>query len=341
MIDRTFVLQGMLDNREAFESSNADLHTICGNSKGEGKGLLASFLERAHLLFIDDYPTYLPKIITQKSIELAKCQVRVVDSNGIIPIRLSERPFKTAYAFRRYMQKEIVEQLLNLPAEYPLQEAKKLPIVDSKSFKTFSTPQTLPKHPLNSFGELQNQVQSGETPSRFSLSTIRLNPSYQNVEEVTRPRRFYMNLSKFTYQITPKTEINRIWMVPVDYLHGSIFGHISSFEVVLRVLDKENWDPTMIQLPHNGRREGWWGLSESAEGFLDQIITWRELGFIFSHTMFQNMTNGSPFLNGRRTHLCHTLMTQEFLVTHLQTSSMQEPMMNCGMLLKTSYFEKE
>ena len=32
-----------------------------------------------------------------------------------------------------------------------------------------------------------------------------------------------------------------------------------------------------------GTRSGWWGLSESEESFLDQIITWRELGFNFAH----------------------------------------------------------
>lgn len=29
-------------------------------------------------------------------------------------------------------------------------------------------------------------------------------------------------------------------------------------------------------------REGWWGMSAAAEGFLDQLITWRELGFNMS-----------------------------------------------------------
>ena len=32
-----------------------------------------------------------------------------------------------------------------------------------------------------------------------------------------------------------------------------------------------------------GTRSGWWGLSESEESFLDQIITWRELGFNFAY----------------------------------------------------------
>ena len=28
-----------------------------------------------------------------------------------------------------------------------------------------------------------------------------------------------------------------------------------------------------------GRREGWWGSSENFESFMDELITWRELGY--------------------------------------------------------------
>ncbi len=28
-----------------------------------------------------------------------------------------------------------------------------------------------------------------------------------------------------------------------------------------------------------GSRSGWWGVSSAAEAFLDQLVTWRELGF--------------------------------------------------------------
>ena len=32
-----------------------------------------------------------------------------------------------------------------------------------------------------------------------------------------------------------------------------------------------------------GSRNGWWGLNEASEAFLDQIITWRDLGFHFAY----------------------------------------------------------
>ena len=60
------------------------------------------------------------------------------------------------------------------------------------------------------------------------------------------------------------------------------FGHISSLEVVHRVLQDASWDPSMTEEKVTGSRTGWWGVPESHEAFLDQIITWRDLGFHFA-----------------------------------------------------------
>jgi deoxyribodipyrimidine photo-lyase len=42
--------------------------------------------------------------------------------------------------------------------------------------------------------------------------------------------------------------------------------------------DAEAWTPLRLSEKADGRRKGWWGMSESTEAFLDQLITWRELG---------------------------------------------------------------
>jgi deoxyribodipyrimidine photo-lyase len=60
------------------------------------------------------------------------------------------------------------------------------------------------------------------------------------------------------------------------YLH---FGHIASHEVCAMVLDLERWTPDQLAKTASGSRAGWWGLSHAAEAFLDQVVTWRELGF--------------------------------------------------------------
>ncbi len=66
------------------------------------------------------------------------------------------------------------------------------------------------------------------------------------------------------------------------FLH---FGHVSSWEVFTRLMAREGWlGPTSARA--SGAREGWWGVGRAAEAFLDQLVTWRELGF--------NMCVGRP-----------------------------------------------
>jgi deoxyribodipyrimidine photo-lyase len=36
-----------------------------------------------------------------------------------------------------------------------------------------------------------------------------------------------------------------------------------------------------LALRANGAREGWWNMSASAENYLDQLVTWREVGYNF------------------------------------------------------------
>ena len=62
------------------------------------------------------------------------------------------------------------------------------------------------------------------------------------------------------------------------YLH---FGHISAHQIFSELITKEGWSPAHLALRATGSRSGWWGASQDAEAFLDQIITWRELGFNF------------------------------------------------------------
>jgi deoxyribodipyrimidine photo-lyase len=60
------------------------------------------------------------------------------------------------------------------------------------------------------------------------------------------------------------------------YLH---FGHISAHEVFRALVEREGWTPDKLSTKPTGQREGWWNLSPAAEAFLDQLITWRELGY--------------------------------------------------------------
>jgi deoxyribodipyrimidine photo-lyase len=63
------------------------------------------------------------------------------------------------------------------------------------------------------------------------------------------------------------------------YLH---FGHLSVHAVFEALAQAEGWSPALLAARANGKKSGWWGLGASAEAFLDEVVTWRELGFNFS-----------------------------------------------------------
>ncbi|HET6344389.1 MAG TPA: deoxyribodipyrimidine photolyase, partial [Myxococcota bacterium] len=56
-------------------------------------------------------------------------------------------------------------------------------------------------------------------------------------------------------------------------------GHVGAHEAFTAVAEAEAWDPSHLSPRSHGGKEGWWGMGASAEAFLDQLVTWRELGF--------------------------------------------------------------
>jgi deoxyribodipyrimidine photo-lyase len=62
------------------------------------------------------------------------------------------------------------------------------------------------------------------------------------------------------------------------YLH---FGHVGAHEVFDALARKEGWHEDRLATVADGKRRGWWGMGESAEAFVDQLVTWRELGHVW------------------------------------------------------------
>ena len=59
---------------------------------------------------------------------------------------------------------------------------------------------------------------------------------------------------------------------------------MGAWEVLGAVAGVEDAPLVRTRPPANGARRGWWGMSQAAEGFLDQLVTWRELGLNLQST---------------------------------------------------------
>ena len=114
-----FVIQGMMDNKKAFEDSPVTYVPYVETKHNEARGLLEKWMEHAAVLVIDDFPVYFPRRVIEIASEIDKCEVHCVDSNGFLAMDQG-REFTTAYSFRRHVHKTILQSMSEFPAPDPL-----------------------------------------------------------------------------------------------------------------------------------------------------------------------------------------------------------------------------
>jgi deoxyribodipyrimidine photo-lyase len=264
-----FVLDGMLSNARAFKDSHASYGCFVADNDDSGSGLIEELAESASIIVTDVFPCFfLPRMLRSVA-QRVKIKVEAVDSNGILPLSVSEREYTTAHSFRRFLQKTISEHLTHWPHPTPLTQ-------------------------LGFYGKTENGFSSRllEDPIHC-LESIRENLSSLPIDHTVAPgtlvggtEQGLEHLKKFKSSLFHQYHENRNEVdeggtsLMSSYLH---YGHISSHQIVHSILSFEKWTPANIPLESKGSRKGWWNLSEGAEAFLDQLITWRELGFHFCH----------------------------------------------------------
>lgn len=260
-----FVVDGMADNAAACSGTAASYYPYVEPGAGAGKGFLGALGERACAVVTDDYPEF----FLRHAVDAAASQLGVlleqVDSNGLLPMRLADRDFPTAHSFRRFLQRELPTHLDSFPTPDPL-AGLDLPRLGLPSDIIDRWPPS-PAQNLQSPEDLIASVLIDH-----SVPPVEMPGGSGAAEEALH--RFLGKLGSYAEDRNHPDEDATSGLSP--YLH---FGHISAHEVFAAVAEHENWDPGRISSDVRGKRSGWWGMSESAEAFLDQLVTWRELGF--------------------------------------------------------------
>jgi deoxyribodipyrimidine photo-lyase len=117
-----FVADGMADTTVALEGRNVTYLPYVEPSHGAGRGLLESLAADAAVVVTDEYPTFfLPAMVTAAAAKLPVL-LEAIDSNGLLPMSAADREFATAYSFRRFLQKNLLDHLAAIPLEDPLAE---------------------------------------------------------------------------------------------------------------------------------------------------------------------------------------------------------------------------
>jgi deoxyribodipyrimidine photo-lyase len=262
-----FVLQGMADNARAFAAAQVTYLPYVEPVHGDGAGLLAALARRACLVVTDEQPGFfLPRMVAAAGAALA-VRLEQVDGNGILPLRAAGQAFPTAVTFRRHLQKTIAPHLLAAPAAVPLAE--------------------LPRGVRNAEPPALRRWRSSlavVAPTTAALAALAIDHKVAPVGYAGGSRAAAAVLDDFIAHKLARYGDGHNH--PDDdaasglspYLH---FGHVSVHDVVARVWRAARWNPSRLAERATGSRAGWWGLPAGSEAFLDEVITWRELGYGF------------------------------------------------------------
>jgi deoxyribodipyrimidine photo-lyase len=265
-----FVLDGMADNARKCASVGIAYYPYIEPTPGAGKGLLAALAEEACVVITDDFPCFfLPKMIARAG-QRIRVLLEAVDSNGLLPIHATNRAASRAFDFRRYLQKELPSHLQDFPVADPFRG-------ENRTVSTAVPGKVLTRWPMVAREVLVD-----------SDSLVRALPIDHGVgfagpgggsEAAGRQMDEFLGNKFERYAETHNDPDDDGTSELSAYLH---FGHLSAHELFANVAGREGWRPGKLSLRVDGKREGWWNMSAPAEAFLDQVITWRELGYNFA-----------------------------------------------------------
>jgi deoxyribodipyrimidine photo-lyase len=273
-----FVLQGMADNAHAFAAAGIRYHAYVEPSHGEGRGLVAALAEHACAVVTDEQPGFfLPGMVAATAARLS-VRVEQVDGNGLLPLRAVTRWHPTAASFRRQLQRLLPAHLVTFPVADPLARVP-------RSARAASIPSTIARRWPPARAALL--AATPETLAALAIDHTVRPVTYRGGQGAATARLDAFMRDKLARYADERSHPDADAASGLSpYLH---FGHISPHEIVARVWADAGWDPS--RLAHakvTGSREGWWDLPAAPEAFLDELITWRELGytFCFHHDKF-------------------------------------------------------
>lgn len=262
-----FIMEGMKDNARRLEKSRAAYYPYLEPEHGHGRSLLKTLSEKACVIVTDDFPCFfLPRMVAAAA-ELVAVRLEKVDSNGLLPMAEADRTIPTAYSFRRFLQKNLPEHFDEFPDADPLKAL------------SGSAMLTLDESLTSRWPPAFDILETGDRPDPWPFPIDRDVAVAQVLGGTTAAEQRFdqflqHDLDGYADNVSHPDDDAGSGLSP--YLH---FGHISVHQVFYELMTREAWTEDRIASEAKGKRSGWWGVSESAESFLDELITWRELGY--------------------------------------------------------------
>ncbi len=261
-----FVLDGMAEHADVLARRGVRYLPYVEPEAGAGRGLLAALAESACAVVTDDHPCFHHPAMLAAAARQVACRLEAVDACGLLPIHGHEKQHKTAHALRRHMQKQLPPHLEALPSADPLRaltpRRASVPRAVTSGWPMLRDTGPEALDALVAALPIDHDVAPVDLPGGSSAGRRRLRDFLAGGLGAYAEERNHPDASA-TSGLSP-------------YLH---FGHVGAAEVFHAVAKAEAWSPEDLGDDTRGARQGWWGMSAPAEAFLDQVVTWRELGF--------------------------------------------------------------
>ncbi|MBL8796130.1 MAG: deoxyribodipyrimidine photolyase [Planctomycetia bacterium] len=257
-----FILEGMRDNAAAAKKLGLNYWPFVETPAQPGRGLLRKLAERACAIVTDDFPCFI--VPEQTAALAAQCAVPVVavDGNCVIPLALLGEPVSAAAHLRHRLHRGFLaawQHRATAKPRYPTAVLKRV----EPPFDLWSTDDS------NAF-----------------IKSLPLDASVPPVSgRVGGSMAARKCLRQFIRQRLAGYAERRSSPAPPEAGHGSglspylHFGHISIEEVVAQVLATVDWTPDDLDPRCRGKREGFYCRDADVNAFLDEALTWRDVGF--------------------------------------------------------------
>ncbi len=265
----TFVAEGMRCNQAALACQPAVYYPYLEPAKGADQGLLAALTAQSALVITDDFPCFFLPALLRTARPNVAVRIEAIDGNGLLPMRATEQVFSRAYDFRRFLQKNLLEHLLELPQADPF---------DGRNIS---------RSPVDLSAIQRRWPAAAVGPADSIAATIQALPIEHAVDRLACEGGMSaadLQLAQFLESRLPRyaDERNRPETAVTSELSGYLhFGHLAAHQIFAAVAEREAWNPTRVIAKPTGSSSGWWSMTPPAESFLDELITWRELGFNF------------------------------------------------------------
>jgi deoxyribodipyrimidine photo-lyase len=263
-----FILDGMAANQTALSPTPVSYYPYVEPAPGAGSGLLEALASKACLVVTDDYPCFfIPKMLDAAA---RHCPVHLeaVDTNGLIPIRLTERVYQRAVDFRRFLHDQLPGLLEDKPLADPLSTISLPPCAPFPSA-------ILERWPQADAALLAGDPKAlARLPIDHKVPVVKDRPGGQDAARRRLESFIEHDLGDYGSRSRDLLEPAHSRLSP--YLH---FGHISTHEILDAVFEHAGFTTASIHRKNRAKNQGFWGLEGPVESFLDELLTWREIGF--------------------------------------------------------------